>query len=214
MNSTLAPSEKHLEDWIVANFEEFGDPVDVDVENGHLVHVEGIAPYFFELVEKQYPLPSGRPDLICYRCGTVSAVELKKGAITYDVIGQCLRYIYDLREIFGWVFARYTDFTDETNPYNYSNIGCIEPSEFPNSEITGMVVGSSFIDSNIPLVCAASNIKVVTYEYNGHGYTFTHHGINRKASITYRNQINTKVGFYMLAAMHWRAIEQAGGING
>lgn len=79
--------EKHLEDFLVANWEstELGKRYDLIEQDG-------------ELVSQQYPTKIGRIDLLVKekKTGSYVVIELKKGQTSDDTIGQLSRYI-------GWV---------------------------------------------------------------------------------------------------------------
>lgn len=218
--STRAPSEKHLENWIGDNFFRFGELVELDLvpeyarENLHIQDdVYYVAPFFEDIIRRQPSFVNGIPDYIMRTNTSVSVVELKKGSITFDVIGQCLRYMYDMREMFYWTFmdALSTDNPDRES-YSYEAGHRLEYTEYPDSEITGMVVGHSFSDKNIPLVAAASHIAVVTYKFDGTNYTFERHGIESKARSVddYQRYIDTSIGRAIRLLMQNRKTRQQG----
>lgn len=212
-----APSEKHLEDWIVANFSRFGALVEQELVPEYwresFYHPDDtyyVETFFNQLIARQYPLPSGRPDLIATTHKSVVAVEIKKGPVTYETLGQCLRYIYELKEVFYWTFF---DVRSSDNPdceaYEYSPMFQLETTEYPDTEIYGMVVGHGVSDKNIPIVAAACNIKVVTYEFNADEYLFTHEMADtRKPIDDYKWHINTPIGQAIRLTMLNRATAQ------
>lgn len=207
----IAPSEKHLEDWICSNFNRFGGLTEQDLvpeyarEGCYCPDDEYYVDTFFsQLIARQFVLPSGRPDLLGYCRGQVAAIEIKKGAITYDVIGQVLRYVHDLKQIFYWtVCDAYDD--PERDRYAYRKPQVIDVSEYPDDEIFGVVVGNSIHDKNIPLVCAAAGIMLVTYKYTGDEYLFTHEPLEVPHHDLYRNLMNGRIGQFMRLSMLDRA---------
>lgn len=181
--STIAPSEKHLEDWIVANPKGFGCNWDTDElpefcypENPLIVNGNRrVSPFFKALITRQMPLQHGRPDLIMFDIDLISVIELKKGVVNYDVIGQCKRYIYDIEDVYSDVMSDAIN-NDQMqyvyNPGYRTFYGCRTGED---SEIQGMVIGHTIQDKNIPIVAKACGIRVVTYEYVNEQYVFTEH---------------------------------------
>lgn len=197
MSSTVAPNEKHLEDWIVNNFEMFGTDSWGD---GHYT-------FFDRLIARQYPLPNGRPDLITMFEGTITIVELKKGELTYGVLGQCLRYIHDMKFIYGLVREDlYSQGMDTFSQYQYSTSNIfLEVTEFPTSEFTGMIVGHSVADRDLPLVAATCGVQTVTYELINGEYIFTHHFIETDARVDdYKRHLNEAAGTAIRSMMRFR----------
>lgn len=89
----IAPSEKHLEDWIVDNLP--------------LVHwYPGKVPLFRSVIARQLPLPSGIADLVCARYYSLSVLELKKGELKPEHVEQVSRYMYDLKKITAYVMDK------------------------------------------------------------------------------------------------------------
>ncbi len=213
--SLLAPSEKHLEDWIDANLIQFGDRFPEDEYYWRMgeAHFRNdntfVLPFFDAIVAKQPQFPCGRPDLIGYRTGQISAIELKKGVITYQSIGQCLRYMHDLKEAFYWVFTEIGKFT--TSPreeYSYTPVWNIEQSEYPNDEIAGMVVGSHLEDAHLTMVAAACGIQLVTYEYVNDEYLFTLLTVDRPHPTIYKQFVKGAISKTLLRVMKDRAEKQ------
>lgn len=151
-----APSEKHLEDWIVAHPEQvtFGD---------HIPFYEG-DDVISRIIRRQPRFPNGRPDLIVKSGMSIVVIELKAGAIKSRTITQLLRYIYDLRDI---GYKRHV--RDVLN----SDFWLPTP-EFENHMISGYVIGHSIGDDNISFACALLNITPILYDYDGQDYTFRH----------------------------------------
>lgn len=181
-----APSEKHLENWIVDHIKQFGDIWEDAIDAPEYAYegmiwlneTDVIAPFFSQILARQLHLPSGIPDIIAANHNHVAVVELKKGAITYETVGQCLRYMYDLREIYFEIF-----FEELQGGLDYQPLIHIEnKSEYPDEAITGMIVGSHLEDKNIPLICTQCDIKVVTYDFDGGEYWFEHQLVASKGT--------------------------------
>lgn len=145
-HSTLAPSERHLEDWVVANQGYFAAAFCNVFDNPR--------PF---VISRQPNFPIGRPDLIMHSGVQFTIVELKKGAITFEVLGQCARYIHDMREIAvrSWLYT-----TKDVDISTRHMILAI------NAMISGCVVGHSIADPNIPFAAQAMSIEVLTYEWH------------------------------------------------
>jgi len=176
-----APTEKHLEDWIVNNLHWFGDLYD----NEYLYGFENYAVPFDEtqfvvpmgrrIIGRQLQLPDGIADLILTDDNRLMVVELKKGPVTFDTLGQCLRYINNLRNIFWQVRA---DVLHRDNPdrskYVYERPQYEETSYgWAFSDVVGVVVGSSIQDANLLVAASVCDVEVFTYELQTGGvYTF------------------------------------------
>jgi hypothetical protein len=180
---TIAPSEKHLEDWIIANPKGFGSnwesgelPEHCYPENSFITPSNRyVTPFFESLISRQLLLPHGRSDLIMYGLDHISVVELKKGIINYDAIGQCKRYMYDLEEVYSGVMSDAINnhqmqyvYTPGYNMFYGTRAG-------DTAEIQGMVIGHGMQDRNIPIVAKSCGIRVVTYEYKHGQYVFEEH---------------------------------------
>lgn len=165
--STLAPTEKHLEDWICTT--------------PHFIKYGAIE----RIVARQVVFPSGRCDVIAIvpishertavPCMTsLSVIEIKKGAIDSRTLAQCLRYMRDLKEIY--MHVRFPAFTEDQNIYDGYVDGCIftEASGIP-SEISGMIIGHSCPDPSILVACEAAGIQVYFYKYEDGFYEFESH---------------------------------------
>ena len=90
-NASEFPLEKHLEDFLVKNWKqtELGKDYDIYEEDG-------------ELVGQQYPSDTGPIDILAISKDkkTILVVELKKGRVSDNVVGQIQRYMgYVLEEL-------------------------------------------------------------------------------------------------------------------
>ena len=217
--STIAPSEKHLEDWIVANFHLFGEPGEADWFPDDVLQLYEriddeyvMIPFFDKLISQQKPLPSGRTDLIAKDQHSVCVVEIKRENLSAKTLAQCLRYIADVKEIFYWTFF---DAISTDNPdhelYRYDAEWKLEITGYPDSEVSGMILGHGEPDPSLLTIAALSNIKVVTYEYDSefNYYHFEHHVPENRGSIdTYKNYAKGAIGLALKEVMAARAAHQ------
>ena len=150
-----APSEKHLEDWIVANPEKTLPNFWYD---GHDFHV----PLISTILRRQPNFSHGRPDIVFKSPTAVCVMELKRGPIKADTVTQCLRYMYDLRDI---------GYSRHNQEWNVGKRELPIP-EIQNRAVLGFVVGNSIPDSNLLLACELIEITPILYEYDGENYTF------------------------------------------
>lgn len=144
MNSTKAPSERHLEDWLVANW-------DTSKQKIPFAHSP--------LLGRQIPLPSGIPDLICASVG-IQIVELKKDRITLDSLAQILRYIRDAVGIRLFALAEIR----HRNPPELNAL--LDPM------IMGVLVGCGVDSTETLIAAAACDVEVYAYSFNGDSYSF------------------------------------------
>lgn len=181
-HSTLAPSEKHLEDWIVANCQFVGDSGEYDEEDWlddcpHLPDGSIITTGLDRVIARQLTLPSGICDLIAlatnfYYNPTLAVVELKKGVIDTLAFTQCLRYMRDLNEIFFYTMV-------ERDLYkSYRPMSKFDFSLGATPEISGILIGHSVQDNNLLIACEAAGIQVYTYEYRDGFYFFQSQWVN------------------------------------
>lgn len=143
----IAPTERHLEDWIVQ-------------------HAPLALPYS-TILQRQLALPSGIADLLVVRKHYLSVVELKKGRIDADCIAQTLRYMGDLfglyEEVAGRLFSRQL-LTRAEFDATYSYLPHV---------VQGMVIGSGLGDKHLPVICEAARITLMIYTYHDDGsYSF------------------------------------------
>lgn len=207
-----APSERHLEDWIVANMSRFGTAYDEAFElpekvtrNWHwLNETTAIEPFYSAIVARQQPFPFGRADLIATNRFYIAAVELKVGPITSETVAQCIRYMHELKQIWGeTLFATHDLPEAERDQYDYNPTVHMAVMSYPQGEISGMVVGRTIADPNLLVVCAAADIQVVTYDWNGLEYTFDLHEslLERYHTQHYKRHVNGALGQAMRTVM-------------
>lgn len=160
-----APSEKHLEDYLWEHPEALGLATR-DYGDGR------DRGWLFDFFLRQYPLPSGRPDLIGRLHGNfLLVVELKKGPITFESLGQLLRYLRDIRDGFYHVYDEYIAAKAEDYEYLW-NFGRNQ-TPIVNSMVRGMLIGSSIEDPNIQLAADGARILLCTYSYQDGEYQFS-----------------------------------------
>lgn len=142
----LAPSEKHLEDWMVHA-----------VESGQFEWAK-------RLIGRQVVLPSGIADLLLLTSNWLTVVELKKGDINDHTIAQVLRYMGDLRGIYEAIVC---DLHDQET-ITWDEFDLIYGSHDP--DVQGMVIGATVSDPHLSPVCEAAGISLVRYHFDGSTY--------------------------------------------
>lgn len=166
-----APSEKHLEDWIVNNFQCLGDVLDVEEyppypcePDAWISETEYIFPYFDRLLKRQPRFPFGRADLIVKGWSNISAVELKAGTIDGETVSQVQRYMSALTYIYKSVVEVARHDTPDFKPhFPYLETLLLDMGL---NAVGGMVLGHSLKDKNLLPLCSALGIEVVLYEYD------------------------------------------------
>lgn len=185
--STLAPSEKHLEEWIVSNLDLFR----TTYEDGS----PGLFPYTTGVLKRQPRFPSGIPDLIMSKAqNQIVVVELKRESINAQTVMQCLRYMYDLRYILLDVLrSRHDDIMtlfDIDNAMNYF--------------VRGILVGHSIADQSLFPGFEVAGLEVVTYSYTGQDYKFAGYYYDGWVE-SHGNWANGAVGDYLdLCIQAWK----------
>lgn len=167
----IAPSETHLEDWIVGNLPLFGSYYEFD-------EASGISQFVRRLIARQLRLPSGRADLVGLThiaLPSVTIIEIKRDEINEKTVAQCLRYMRDLQDIFfhtqhEWSMGR-ADRAYDAESVVYCRNGWLP-------EISGMVVGHRLANENVAIACEACGILPVVYDFNDGGYTFAREEVN------------------------------------
>jgi hypothetical protein len=166
-----APSEKHLEDWIVNNLDYFGDAFDKNVYG--LLPIEDplwinsdeyTYPFFSHVLKRQARFPFGIADLITTDGDSICAVELKAGAVDGETIAQVLRYMHALRHI----YSRVSEQEHYANPdvaahYDYWGSLVVESGAHV---IRGVVVGNGIKDRKILSLSPLLGIDIVVYDYD------------------------------------------------
>lgn len=174
-----APSEKHLEDWIVANPLWFGEvyeegfiPEYAQGEDWiHFTDGDFICPFVDRIIARQLRLPTGRADLIAAGSHSVDVIEIKRDSINANTLAQCLKYMYDVTSIFHAVIMT------EGNHYAYRSLMKIDVCTYPQSEVNGIMVGYGEPSNDLLVVSALANVAVISYDYEEetNRYWFTRH---------------------------------------
>lgn len=162
----IAPTEKHLEDWIVANPSRFAllDEIDGD---------QLLSPLLNKIIARQLRLPSGIADLVAltrYWEPSLAVIEIKRDAVNEKTVAQCLRYMHNIQDIYAHVLNEWEDISNENR---YRRISMVHMRHMRLPEISGIVVGHSLANENIALVCEACGIIAVTYDFDGEQYEFS-----------------------------------------
>lgn len=166
-----APSEKHLEDWIVDNLHLLGETWDgnrttpdfFSEDASWISETEFVYPYFERILKRQARFPSGIADLITSNERTICAVELKQGAVDGEAISQVQRYMHMLRRIYEEAFYIALAKSPEVNQYfDYSET--VSPDNGMHV-VRGMVIGHSVKDAKWLTISEHLGIEIVTYDY-------------------------------------------------
>lgn len=155
-----APTERHLEDWIVANSELFAEDYGEDE----------LFPYVEKIVGRQVRLPSGIADLMGAAGDQFAVVELKAGSIDETCVGQVLRYMGDLKHLWMSSYLDAPENVQHLHQYWRYEGGGILNSDFP--EIKGIIVGHSVKNYSIVTPAHWNGIEIVTYDLTDDGYIF------------------------------------------
>lgn len=155
--STKAPSEKHLEDWIV--------------QYPRLTYPDywGIEPNKSSLIEvvlaRQPKFPVGTPDLIIQTPDGVAVVEIKKDSIDDSTVVQCLRYMAYLEHI---SMSSHYALSNQLLPEDrqYLEYG------FQSNLVSGFLIGHSIKSDNLLHACWLLNLYPILYRFEGDGYAF------------------------------------------
>lgn len=158
----LAPSERHLEDWIWTHPEALGMiGIPEPGEDGPI--------YDFKF--RQVNLPSGIPDLVGVAWATTFVVcEIKKGPVTAQSFSQLMRYMRDVKALFRFAES------------DLVGTGRVDPDELAEYKsmlgdpdallLRGLLIGSRVEHPNLLAACRACDIDVITYQYQGGKYSF------------------------------------------
>lgn len=140
----IAPTEKHLEDWIVNNQRAFFDQLWIAGRR---------------IVSRQFRLSNGIADLIVAVPIGIRVIELKKGQIDGAAVTQVMRYVGELRTVYDYMAGNIHDAND---PHAH---------EYRADIVRGMVIGRSFEKAAL-LTCGTCGIAAFEYDYDGINYTF------------------------------------------
>lgn len=179
----IAPTEKHLEDWIVANPKAFFDQTWIRGRR---------------IVSRQFRLANGITDLIVAVPLGIRVIELKKGVVTCDAIAQVMRYVGELRDLYNYMTFQTTG---QDDPHEHT------PAYEINSDlmVQGVVIGHSFQREAL-LACGTNRLPAFTYQYDGENYGFT--DVSNDATPSYSAFLETEVAYAIREAMRHRRIYQ------
>lgn len=211
-----APSEKHLEDWIVANPKLFGQkwagedawPSDFMKDCTWFSDNSFVSPMIDSIIGRQVKFPFGIVDLIGKTSQSLKAIEIKAGTVDSGTIAQCLRYMHELRSIHCELLNDLIFNTqDEYHAhYDYPILRDLELDGHPGNEVKGVVVGHSVSDDNLLIVARLCEIKVFTYEWDGKWYWFNERFTDAyERSKDYKEYINGAIGIALRDIMKYRA---------
>lgn len=182
-NSTIAPSEKHLEDWIVANPKRFFEDVRIS--------------YGRRFVGRQYVLSSGIVDLIVAGKLGLRAIELKKGHVDGNAVSQVIRYMGELSYLFAYVHYKFLELND---PY-WDKLHLVPDDAYP--EVCGILIGHSF-DEMALRACLTNQIYAYQYEYTDGEYSFEE--VSTSLDIECGNILNSDLGMAMKEVIRHRRL--------
>ena len=137
-----APSERHLEDWIVAN-----PPIELGIG---------------EIVGRQMKMPTGIADLITFSDG-LKVVELKKGAIDSHSIAQVLSYIRSLNALymeFHIEAASWKDHSRHRLPFSWRTLSSKDLRYIGYENVEGILIGNGLKDINLIYTCDVCMLSV------------------------------------------------------
>lgn len=132
----IAPSEKHLEDWLLKH-----PGVIIGDEEGYKAF-------------QQYVLPSGITDLIFFGgSAPIILIELKKGKVDARALTQTFRYLRDLRAIAKIALDIIRSPFDAT-------------SRMHDPKIKAVLIGHGLDDKNLLIAAEMGDVEILTYDYN------------------------------------------------
>lgn len=163
----IAPSEKHLEDWIANNLPLVGEYFEAGIDGEDRPYEAGIYPFFSQVIARQFNLPTGRCDLILqgndlfdfFHCPIVVA-ELKLDCIDAKAILQLMRYTHDLKMVAEFARTNVSRTERRINGVQAQRI------------IKGCLIGHSCTDDLLLAACNAYEIDVFLYHYEANEDTY------------------------------------------
>lgn len=149
-----APSEKHLEDWILANPIELGwmEVPDYVLPDGVMLDYEPLG--------RQVKVPSGVIDILAFSWDSIYIIELKKGEIGVSAFFQLLRYMRDVSNLWETMITAmpYPDFPDG--------------NQYTQPKVCGILIGNNIPDKDFLIAADAAKVMVATYDFDGNSYHF------------------------------------------
>jgi len=159
--NTLAPSEKHLEDYLWAHPEALG--------------MCGIPPQYgpdqpmYDFAFRQLRTVSGVMDLVGFS-GELCVLELKRATLTSAALAQVLRYIRDMKAMLmrlGHDLAEMPICRPWMNNYIRFERRGLE------DWVHGVLIGSGVENENLLIACEACDVEVFVYDFDGSAYQFS-----------------------------------------
>jgi hypothetical protein len=157
----LAPSERHLEDYLFSHPEALG--------------MCGVPPQYgpdspmYTMHDRQVAVPSGIIDIVASNWQLV-IMELKKGQVTARTFTQLMRY---MRDIYGLVETAVDDYIRTKGPFYEKLKGRWNGSEYAIRDlVAGVLIGNGYEDDNLLVACASCNVDVFIYTYKDGAYQF------------------------------------------
>lgn len=148
---SIAPTEKHIEDWIVDNLNDFNRQTYFNIQR---------------IVARQPQIPTGIPDLVAYMPLSLTIIEIKKGAIDIKAISQLNRYMVDIAHLHNLLYSELKT-PNDLHAHNHASV----VMGWQRSPIHGVLVGNS-IDKQTILHARTVGIEYVLYVYDGKTYKF------------------------------------------
>lgn len=148
--SYLAPSERHLEDWIAHNFDNFNQQIGYN---------------FHRLIGRQVRFPSGVADLVIAGACCIFVVELKKGRLDGAAVSQLNHYLSDGLAMHRYLNANHYEKDDLLSHKSDVSERVGSPS------FRGILIGSSF-DRLAEKTCASMDIDLIQYSLIEGEYEF------------------------------------------
>jgi hypothetical protein len=159
----MAPSEKHLEDYLWAYPEALGR-----MEVYSDLHQDSI----FKFKWQQLPVASGIVDLVGTEWDqSLAIVELKRRLIDTKAFAQIMRYLHDFQQILYHVIRQYCM---QDKPYQeYVARHPLVHGTWETQLLRGVLIGRECTDKNLLTACEAARIDVYSYKYQDGHYQFT-----------------------------------------
>lgn len=161
--TSLAPSERHLEDYLWTHPEVFGVLEDIPdglpIKNGDPTH---------NMLFRQYALPSGIVDLVAYAEGLV-IIELKRGPINAAAVAQIMCYMSDMRRM--WDLLLWEIFEQKLPGWKAATYYDIANGTLYDQLVSGILIGSDITDEKLITACATANVTVYSYAWDGERYS-------------------------------------------
>ncbi len=214
-----APTEKHLEQWIVNNFLYFGLKTEYsgripDYRDPSIYYASDTIRYEMfgsEIIGRQVQLPNGIADLMLVheiaslrgnvQAHNIKVVELKKHEITYKALGQCARYLHDLRNIYSHLRRQAID-------SGYSEYFYEKPdwsgTSMATREIQGLLIGHGYEDENLLIAAKTVGVTVIHYDYDPEANAYSFHEIEADGDVdgkTAARYAYTETGEWMFKVM-------------